>query len=756
MPPAKRAQTRGQIRLTAWAKAASVRRRFARRPKPDTTDLRKGLWWRPAILVAAVMVTYVNSLSGPFILDDRASVIDNLQIREWWRLGGVLFPERDSSVAGRPLVNLSLAINYASGGLDVRGYHIWNIAVHTCCALLLFGIARRTFELSSLRARFESNAPPLAFAAALIWALHPLNTEAVDYLIQRTESMMALFYLLTLYASIRALSPTPVAAGEPGRSVSGSMRSEGRSPASDFGRRRRSLWQAGASVSCLLGVACKESMVTAPLMILLYDRLFAFESFRDALERRWRLYLALALTWVPAAALIASGPRVQAVGFSAGVSSWTYLLNQALIIPHYLRLTIWPRSLVVFYGWPIALTFADAAGQVLLMAALVFATLVLLARGSILAFPATWFFVTLAPSSSVIPIATEVGAERRMYLPLMAVAALVPIVCSLAARRAGAAGRLARIGATLMLGIVAAALSAATVVRNREYGSAVTLARTVVARRPTSVAHHILGEELMLAGNHDEAIVHLREAIGGDSRAHFPLGLELFNQGRFEEAVDELRAFVATWRLPHRLVPHWLEPSDSEAMAAKTTIGLALARLQRWPEVVDEARAILEVNPSHADARGLLADALLAEEKLEEATSHYREYLKLRPNDAAALTRLGSALASTGNLDEALGTFRRAVEIDPQNGDMQQNLAMALFDHRDVGEAADRARAAVRLKPSGSAAHDLLGRILAVQGRLDEATVEIERALQLDPANEQARDDLRHVRQARGGRSSPQ
>ena len=159
------------------------------------------LWLRAGLIVLAGTLVYWNSLSGPFTFDDGPSIVDNDQIRRLWPLSEVLSPQRpDQPVAGRPLVTLSLAINYALGGVNVRGYHVGNIGLHILCALLLFGLVRRTLHAPPLPSRFaESAATNLAFVGALIWTVHPLQTETVDYLSARTESMMSLFYLLTLY-----------------------------------------------------------------------------------------------------------------------------------------------------------------------------------------------------------------------------------------------------------------------------------------------------------------------------------------------------------------------------------------------------------------------------------------------------------------------------------------------------------------------------------------------------------------------------
>jgi tetratricopeptide (TPR) repeat protein len=297
----------------------------------------------------------------------------------------------------------------------------------------------------------------------------------------------------------------------------------------------------------------------------------------------------------------------------------------------------------------------------------------------------------------------------------------------------------------VVLGVVAVALASRTVVRNREYSSELSLARTIVARWPTSIAHQILGEQLLAAGDRAEGVKQLQAAVPGDSMARYPLGLELFNQGRLNESVEQLDAFVRTSRLPYRLVPHWLEPVAAEVIQARTTMARALTRLKQWPVVVEQCRLILAMNPSNADAHGLLADALFAEERFNEAAAAYRRYAELRPTDPNPFTQLGLMSISTNKPEEALAAFRHAVEIAPRSWQAQRNLANLLFDTRDVAGAVTHAREAASLKPDDAAAHALLGRALAVLGRLDEAAAEIDRALALDPADPQAREDEKNL-----------
>jgi tetratricopeptide (TPR) repeat protein len=664
-----------------------------------------GIRWRAAIIVLAGFLAYANSFSGPFVLDDRASIVENAQIRDVWRLESVLFPRRELPTAGRPLVNLSFAVNYALGGLDVRGYHLVNLAFHLLCGLLVFGIVRRTLDLPALKGLIrDTSALNLGFAAALLWTLHPLNTEAVNYVTQRTELMMAVFYLLTLYAGIRAL---------------------GSSPGS---------WRAIAVLSCGAGMLCKESMVTAPVVVVLYDVIFVFVSFRRALGERWRFYMALCASWIVLAAVMWSGPRVRSAGFSIGVDPWTYLLNQAVMITQYLRLAVWPRALVVNYGWPLELTLRDVLPYALFVTALLALTAVAVVRQPKWGFLGAWFFVTLALTSSIVPIATEVGAERRMYLPLIALVVLAVVSASFVKRASSALGSAALVMVALLFAV-------GTFTRNREYVSELRLARTIIERHPTPVGHHILGTVLLSGGDRDEGMSELRHAIPGAPRAHFTLGVELFKEAKMGEAIEQFELFLRA------------QPNLLEAISARQLLGQALAQQGRWAEAIEHEQKALTMNPSEdqrLDTHALLAAAYIGAENFKEAIAHSREYLRWRPDSGPALTRLGIALSATGELVDAIAAFRRAAAVAPEDADAQRNLAIALSDHGDFQDALTHAQQVVALRPGDAEAHRLVGRLLARLGKFDEARSHFERSLQIDPADAEAKETLRTLQAVAG------
>lgn len=636
----------------------------------------------------AVVIVYGNSLVLPLVFDDRVTILENPSIREWWNVGRVLTPDRELPVAGRPLANLTFALNYAAGGTAVEGYHIVNVTLHLACALLLFVIIRRTLRAPAFRSAAE-HADTIAFLSALLWAVHPLNSEVVNYLSQRTESLMALATLTTLYASIRAQ-------GSP----------------------NQRWWEAIAFGACLAGMASKETMVVAPLLVVLYDATIgsipaltrvpspADEPRGAFVRRRWQFYASLMGTWALLAMLQAGRPRGYSAGFSAGVDSWTYLLNQASILVQYARLLLWPSSLVANYGAPVPLTLPEVLPQALLVVLALLATVAALVRWRVAGFIGAWTFLTLAPTSSLIPIATEVGAERRMYLASMALVAGAVGLAALVSRRrpAGATWPLAT-----MCGLVAVGLTAGTIQRNREYRSGLTLAETSASRWPSPTATLMLGTELAAAGRREEALPYLRAAAERLPRARYNLGVELFNSGDLDGARRELQAFVAQ------------QPDLLEVLPARTLIGRTLAAQERWDEATAEFDSVLRMAPGNASVTALLV---------------------------SALGNQGAALATAGRLPDAQSVFQRAVQLAPDDPAAHRNLATALYESRDATAALPHAQRAVQLAPGDAAAHNLLGRIQAVRGDLTEAERHLTQAVQLAPADRQARDDLARFKAA--------
>ena len=370
------------------------------------------------LVVAAGFAAYANSFSGAFVFDDLSTIRFNPAIRSLgavWRQHSAL----GLTTSGRPLAALSLALNYAISGTNAWSYHAFNLAVHLLAGLVLFAVVRRTLAGSGRieypgKGDIQPDPVAVAFAAALLWTLHPLQTESVTYIGQRVESMMGLFYLLTLYCFIRGAGAEAAFAG----TLAGGKAA---------GRRRR-FWFGLSWLACLFGMLSKEVMVSAPLLVLLYDRTFVSGSFRGAWRRHRGIFAWLAATWIPLACAVAlTGNRGGTAGFGASVAWWRYALAQFPAIAHYLRLCFWPHPLVIDYGSDLAIQAASVAPSAIVLAALLAGVAFALVRRPAVGFLGVAFFAILAPSSSVVPVATQVMAEHRMYLPLAPVVVLAVI-----------------------------------------------------------------------------------------------------------------------------------------------------------------------------------------------------------------------------------------------------------------------------------------------------------------------------------------
>ena len=682
----------------------------------------------PALVVVAGVAAYVTSLDAPFIFDDDRSIVRNEHVHHLWPIGDVLAHAR------RPVVSLSLAVNYVLGGLGVWGYRALNLSIHILAGLTLFGVVRRTMLIAARQPGHGALPPSGPFATerarphhrridasvksawwtalvvSLIWVVHPLQTESVTYVIQRAESMMGLFYLLTLYCVIRGAD----------------------SP-------RSLLWYAAAVLACALGMGSKAIMATAPVVVLLYDRLFLSKTLLQAVRSRWHLYTGLAATW---SVLIATGvvggvffPSAAsgrpAVGFGyTGVTPLTYALSQPGVILHYLRLSLWPHPLCLDYGWPVARGAGTIVVPGLVIAALVVSTLWLLRWRPTLGFAAAAFFLILAPTSSFIPI-KDLAFEHRMYLPL----ASVVVVCIAVGRVALGylcnrlpLGPRVRMGvAVALVVLVAGGLSYGTLRRNQDYRDEERMWRGVIAQRPDNArAYYNWGRTLAAVDRLDEAVEAYRESVRLDpfyASAYYNLGNVLAQLEQYDQAAEALQETLR------------LDPRHVKAQVHLASILLDTGKVD---ESVARYRAALQLDPRHAMARAGLAKALRVAGRKGEALEAYRVALDIDPNRAETHSDLGALLIELGRFDEAVDACLRAVQTDPDYALGHYNLANALLNLGRTDEAVESYRRALEIDPADVSAHVNLGNALVRAGRLDEAIESLREAVRIDPRHANA------------------
>lgn len=655
-------------------------------------------WW-PLLLIAAGLLAYANALNVPFLFDDESSILYNPHLLRLWPLTESLQAPTDTTAAGRPVVCFSLALNYALGGFAPGGWHALNVVIHVSAAWALFALLRRTLALPRLPGPIREAADGLAFAVALLWLLHPLHTESVTYVIQRAESLAAAFGILTLAAVARAAD-----AARPGR------------------------WEAVAVFCCALAMGSKETAVSLPLLVLLYDRCTRAESFAAALRARPRLYAGLAATWLLLAALVAGAPRSGSAGFGfAHCTPWEYALTQCDVLLHYARLAIWPHPLVFDYGWPISRSWTDALPSGPIVLAVLALTTWAAVRRPLLGFPGVVCLLWLAPTSSFLPIITEPAAEHRMTLPLAPLVTLAVLAAHALMLRLQQRGilsepagcrvrRFALIAAALVLGTL-------THLRNRDYQDALTLWSVTVEQRPDNArAHDNLGVAWQRAGHLPEAIAEYRLAVRLDAalaQPHINLGTALAQTGDMEEARRELELGV---ELAPQMADGWYN------------LGTLLGP-------VDPARAVecltraVQLAPARAEAHLNLGIALSILHRDAEAGAAFEQALRRAPALPAAHYGWAAVYARQGRPAEAEQHYRAALVPWPGRGAAAADLAWLLAtcpdpDRRRPEEAVRWAEVALHSgDPDDSRRLDVFAAACAAAGRFPDAVAAAQRAL---------------------------
>lgn len=659
------------------------------------------------LLTCAVVIVYAGSLKAPFVFDDMNGIVNNPSIRHLWPIWDALNPPANATGAiGRPVINLSLAINHALGGLDPRGYHAFNILVHVLATLLLFGLVRRTLLRPGLRETYGRAALGLSFTMAALWALHPLLTESVTCVIQRSESLGALFYLLTLYAF--------------GRSLEGKARA----------------WQIVSVLACLVGMAAKEILASAPLIVLLYDRTFGAGTFKAAWRARWRYYVAMMATWLWLAVLIASSQdRGGTADLSLGLGSWYYALTQCKAIILYLKLSFWPHPLVMDYGTDMIHHLGAVWPQAVLLLTLVAATFVALVRKPVVGFLAFTFFSILAPSSSFVPLVTQTIAEHRMYLPL---AALVVLVVATAYRWWPRWTIPASLGLALLGGV-------GTIVRNQDYATVDGIWLDTARKAPTNARAYVnLGSFYAREGRLHEAIGYYDEAI-----RHKPRYAEA--ETFLGNAYSQLQQFAIA-------VPHYQRAIEyrPDYVEAHYSMAYALVRLGRLDEAIKHCDIANRLLPNQPNTLHSYASTLMYAHRYPEALDRYQEALALSPDDATLHSEAGLLLNEMGRPREALAHLTRAVELKPDDAATRYALGLLLLRLEEWPRAETEFAILVRSQPRSAQAHNGLGRAYLGESKWDAAVEQFQFALRLQPDYAEARTNLDQAELLRDLRGSKQ
>lgn len=606
-----------------------------------------------AVLIVSAIAAYANTFHAPFLFDDFNTIVKNnpdIQIDE---ISFKELKEAATSTLGkkRPLATLSLAVNYYFSGTDTTGYHLFNTAIHALTGIFLFLLFYLTLTLPAMKTNNDEAGTPsfiagqgpawIAFLAALLWLLHPLQTNAVTYIVQRMSSMAAMFYVLSLlcYAKGRLL-----------------MRDKKTKSALPF---------LGLCILAgLCAIASKEIAATLPFFILLYEWYFLQD-----LRAIRKTYL---LAGIAAAILIFGGIAYLYVGgnpmrhIMAGYRQWDFTLPQRVmtefrVIAFYLGLILFPHPsrLTLDYDYPLShsLTQPPTTFICMLMIAVLFLFAVFTARKHrLLSFALLWFLGNLAIESSVIGI--EIIYEHRLYLPSMM---LFPAVVQMAWYRFKPKWL---VNTAIIL--IAVCLASWTYQRNQVWSSDVRFWQDAALKAPQDARPlQNLAYSFQQRGEHKKAVHYYQKSleISKKPAAVYNMGLSQSKLGHHLEAITAFQKAI-----------------ELNYDASFVYMGLAyeLAMIGEFQAAVENYKKALEKDPDNQEAKRHFQELIRFLRQCRTPEACVRALCRQDPENPAIWFKLGFLHEGRRNIKEAITNYEKVLSMMPES---DRQLYMLTLNH---------------------------------------------------------------------------
>jgi tetratricopeptide (TPR) repeat protein len=648
------------------------------------------------------IIIYSNTLNSPFVFDDFPNIKENHYFRlidpDFQKLYDAGFKSPNPN---RPVANISFALNYYFGKYDVKGYHIVNITIHIINGILVYLLALIIFQQASNLPNQKipqlkgASIPLISLFATLVFISHPVQTQSVTYIVQRMNSMSAMFYLMSLLLYIN-------------------------------GRLTRVKWKQwalffGCFVSWVMALGSKEIASTLPFIILLYEWYFFQDLGSNWLRKNIKYFFGL-FAVLGLAVLIYLGwspfNKILAAYAYRDFTMTQRVLTQFRIVVLYISLLFYPYPSRLNLLHHITTSNSLLEPITTLLSLLSIVGLIGLAfyiarRQRLISFCILWFIINLVIESSVIGL--EMIYEHRLYLPMLGFALIVSCLLFHFLSKQ-------RLWAIVVSAVIILFLCTGTYVRNRMWRDSITLWSDVLSKNPQSQrAHSNLGNVLVKQKRFTEAIRHYSEALRikpDYAKAHYNLGNAMEHQGRLNEAIKHFSEAI-------RIKPNYTK--------AHNNMGIALSRQGRFDEAIEHFTETLRLKPDHARAYNNMGIAFARQGRLNEAIGCFSEALKITPHFANAHNNLGNALKKQGRLEEAIRHFSEALRINPGYATTHYNLGEALDKQGRLNEAIRHYSEAIRLKPDYAKAHYNLGVAFQRQGKINEANVHFSYARRLSP-----------------------
>lgn len=593
--------------------------------------------WNAAalLLLAVTILPYLNTFTVPFYFDDTNNIVDNPLIRDLPRAV-------QSLLEGRGLALFTFALNYRFGGLEVFGYHVVNLAIHAGCVMLVWALLRRILDSAS----------PWPLIGALLFAVHPVQTQAVTYIVQRMSSLAALFFFAAILCHLTFFA------------ASG---------------RQRWLYYFLALLLGTLAVLTKENTAVLPVILLLLERTFRpGRSWRRQLSELWPFCIVPLLLAAFRLGILGGGELANASRYTNQLlnlqnnTPLNYLFTEFSVLWHYIRLLFVPVGQVFDYGWPVADRLLTGRNVVagLGLAAIGWAAWKLRHRSPLFSFGIAWFFVTLSVESSIIPL--DPIFEHRLYLPLfgfvLVFIALLGEVRSLCWR-------------TSLVGLILLILAVLTWQRNDLWKDQVAFLEDNLRHAPNNErVMAMLGNAYVAAGRSEDGLQMLRRARRvnpGYDRVYTAEAKVLIDRGEGELAIP--------------LLEEGLKHNPQYAVLYEY-LGIAYGQTDNFDLSIRMLQRALQLSPEDASVLMNLGVAYAWMGDDERATGYYRRSLEIVPDSEKTLFNYAVSTFRLGDEVLSLELLRKTVRVNPDNADAQYgrgSMALAAGNRQEALAARD-------------------------------------------------------------------
>ena len=607
----------------------------------------------PSLLLIIIGITiYSNSLGVPFLFDDNDNILGSPHIRiTEFSVENILGAARYGHLANRPIANISFAVNHLLGGKRVFGYHLVNILIHVFCAVVLYHFIRLT---GAIYPSPMTDSRMVPFFAASLWLVHPIQTQTVTYIVQRMNSLAALFFILTMY--LYAKGRWTMIAGMKQQGTAAVAKKKIVRPYSVPAL----VYFCGAFVSGMMALGSKEISATLPFFIFVYEWFF----FQD-LRVSWLRHHGVKVVFVLMILLLITvfylgGEPLTKIVTMYGRRDFTMMqrvLTESRVVVFYISLLLFPHParLNLEHDFSLSHSLTDpmttVVSLIFILACCIFAV-VIAKKERVVAFCILWFFGNLAIESSVIGL--EIIFEHRLYLPSMMACLMMVALCFryIKDRRVP----------VVLFSVVVVVCSIWTYNRNKIWKDEITLLTDCVKKSP------------------------------GKFRPRYNLGIALAEQGRRLEAIEQYRIALKI---------------DPGYASLHTNLGLELFAQGERQLAVEHYREALRIRPDFVLAHVGLASAFLTEGKLDRARAYCERALQMQPSSAPAHNCLGNIYYHQGMVSKAIGCYSKAIQYDEAYAEAANNLGVALIQ---TGECNRLYR--------HSKQHCASGRIMRMQGRI--------------------------------------